>query len=106
MAYTPANGLAINGNFVSSGAYTPANGLNILGNFSEGEVLQKRALILMEGRFLAQIPDDLIGTNQHPLVLLNSSVYVRDNTDEGSPLVLSEDGFRLRIIRENEQLII
>ena len=103
MTYTPANGLAINGNFVSSGSYTPANGLNIIGNFAEGEVSQKRALILNGGAIIP-IPDALIGTGQRPIILFNYVVCLRAAA-EGIPLVLADDGFNLRTLKQTEQLI-
>lgn len=104
MAYTPANGLNINGNFVTEGVYAPAHGLNINGNFSNVIPAPKRALIL-QGNSLIPIPEAFIGTGKSPLVLLDYIIKVR-NTTEGVPLVLADDGFNLRTLRQTEQLIL
>lgn len=60
MAYTPVNGLEINGNFVTSGTYTPVNGLEINGDFSGDVSIYVRALIAYSGGF-RQIEDNEAG---------------------------------------------
>ena len=105
MAYTPANGLAINGNFVTNGTYVPANGLDIIAGFSTSQnSIPIRALIEENG---APVPikDAYIGTGKIPLVFLDGKIVKRVST-EGAPLVLHEDKINFRIMRVDEELII
>ena len=95
MAFTPANGLEINGNFVTSGTFTPVNGLEINGNFSGDDPpspVYRRAL-LMDNGHIRQILDSETGTGKKPLVLYSSVFRVRSGS-EGIPVIVLNGSFR------------
>ena len=92
MAFTPVNGLEINGDFVTSGTYTPVNGLEIYGDFS-GEVPVSRRALLVSGGGVRQIDDAEVGTGMK---------YVADSSGRAIVFV----GGVLRTLAESETLLI
>ena len=95
MAFTPANGLEIYGNFVTSGTFTPVNGLEINGDFSVDDPpspVYRRAL-LMDNGHIRQILDSEAGTGKSPLVLYSSAFRTRSGS-EGTPVIVLNGSFR------------
>lgn len=105
MAYTPANGLNINGNFVTEGVYAPAHGLNIIADFSTSQDSKLVRALIEENGIPVPIKDSYIGTGKIPLVFLDGKIVKRVST-EGTPLVLHEDRINFRTMRVDEELII
>lgn len=100
MAYTPANGLNINGNFVPDGVYTPTTGLLLNGNFISRS--SYRALLICGSAF-RQITDVEIGAGLKPLTLLNGIIKERE-ISEGLPIIY--DGLKIRTLSHEEALLI
>ena len=92
MAYTPANGLEINSNFVTSGTYTPVNGLEINGDFSGDVSVYVRALVV-HGGGLRQIEDNETG---------GGLLHITDNS--GAVLVYNGSG-GFRTVAASETLL-
>lgn len=104
MAYTPVNGLEINGDFGTSGTYAPANGLEINGDFSgttPPEPVYQRALLSSTNVFLRQIEDSELSTGKKPYVFYNGVFKIRSTT-EGTPVIL--DGTSMRLLLNSETL--